>query len=129
MLIVLVAIIAINIGARYIVSESHYEHNVAIESQLFHTPVYVNASQLEGFKYSFNQKTDNYSIISATHNVLRYLNINELYNKVIPIADIIKYHDLYAQLGFGHLGVNPLAVSWYFKSIGLKAEVFTIEKI
>ena len=138
-LIVLVAIIAINIGARYIISESHYEHNLEaameIGSSSFVGAGYINSSTvLTNLKYSLNNNTDNYSIIKATYNALVYLkNEKGLYDGVVNkniLPDIAKYYDLYAQLGFGHLGINPLAVSWYFKSLGLNAKIaFDMENI
>jgi hypothetical protein len=130
-LLVLVTIITINIGARYIISESNYEHNLESTDTLsigvFDNQGYLNsATILTNFKYSLNQKPENYSIVVATYNALNYLKRGGFYNGIVDktiLPEIIKYYDLYAQLGFGHLGINPLAVSWYFKTLGLKAEV------
>ena len=130
-LIVLVTILALNVGARYIISESNYENNVEMAASFnigsLDTSGYLgSATIISNFKYSLNQKIENYSIIVATYNALNYLKNEGLYNGVVNqtiLPDIIKYYDLYAQLGFGHLGINPLAVSWYLKSLGLNAEV------
>lgn len=130
-LVVIVTLASINVGGNYIISERNYEHNVPVAQAIsitnFDNEGYLNnISALSVFHYSLNHSIKNYSHILGTYNALNYLKRQGLYtgtvNKTI-FPEIIKYYDLYAQVGFGHFGVNPLAVMWYFKSLGLKADI------
>jgi len=126
--LVLVLIVGINAGGNYIISEKNYTHNVQVESTFdssnFTSQGYLNSSSaLLNFDYSLNSTITQYSLIVATYNALNYLKKAGLYTTPFKIADIIKYYDLYAELGFGYFGINPLAVTGYLKSLGLNAEI------
>jgi len=131
-MLVFALLVLANVATNYIVSETNYTHNVQVAEELnsnhFTSQGYINdTSILNNFKYTLNQNGDLYSLVISTYNVLNYLK-TDLAATGITVGpeifpDIIQYYDRYAPLALGHLGSNPLAVKWYFNSIGLNAEV------
>lgn len=129
--IVLVVLASSVAGGNYLVSEKNYAVNVVtastFDSSNFTSQGYLNATtKLINFDYAATSDITQYSIIVATYNALNYLKRDGSYTGTVNstiLPDIIKYYDLYAELGFGYFGVNPLAVTWYFKSLGLNAEI------
>jgi len=130
-LIVVVLLASVNVGGNYIISENNYTHNLEVVELFsvgnFDSQDYLNnVNALSAFNYSLKQDVNAYTHILATYNTLNYLKRAGLYEGTVDkylFPEIIKYYDLYAQLGFGYLGTNPIAISWYFKSLGFKAEI------
>jgi len=130
-LIVVVLLASVNVSGNYIISENNYTHNLEVAELFdvgnFDNQDYLNnVNALSAFNYSLKQDVNAYSHILATYNTLNYLKRAGLYEGTVDkylFPEIIKYYDLYAQLGFGYLGTNPIAVSWYLKSLGFKVNI------
>ena len=130
-LIVLVAIVAINAGGNYLISESNYEYNLEVAANFsptnFTSQGYINSNDyVIPFYYGLSKNTDQYSLIVATYNALNSLKKNGYYTGTVDkttIPEIIRAYDLYAHLVFGYLGINPFAIVWFFNSLGLNAKI------